>query len=121
MPFDQQPLEAQAAIEACAAAWAVDPDPRWLAHADAAYAWFFGANDRGAVLADITTGRCRDGVTPRGANANCGAESILALQLAHVTMSKLGRGLGAARPRIRGQGIELAGHEGPLGGAIAHP
>lgn len=116
-PFDQQPLEAQAAIEACAAAYAADPDLRWLVHADAAYAWFFGANDRGAILADIATGRCRDGVTPRGANANCGAESILALQLAHVTMRKLG----AARPKIRGQGIELAGNEGPSGGAIAHP
>ena len=116
-PFDQQPLEAQAAIEACAAAHAVDPDDRWIAHAEAAYAWFFGANDRGAVLADIATGRCRDGVTPRGANANCGAESILALQLAHVTM----RTLGAARPKIRGQGIEFAGHEGPSGGAAAHP
>ena len=116
-PFDQQPLEAQAAIEACAAAYAVNPDPRWLVHAEAAYAWFFGANDRGAILADIATGRCRDGVTPRGANANCGAESILALQLAHVTMCKLG----AARPKIRGQGIEFAGHEGPSGGAVAHP
>ena len=120
-PFDQQPLEAQAAIEACAAAHAVDPDPRWAAHADAAYAWFFGANDRGAILADIATGRCRDGVTPRGANANCGAESILALQLAHVTMRSLGRSQGAARPNQRGQGIEFAGHEGPSGGAVAHP
>ena len=120
-PFDQQPLEAQAAIEACAAAYAAQPDQRWLDHATAAYAWFFGANDRGAVLADIATGRCRDGVTPRGANANCGAESILALQLAHVTMRQMGRTLGAARPKIRGQGIEFAGHEGPSGGAAAHP
>ena len=120
-PFDQQPLEAQAAIEACAAAYAAQPDPRWISHAEAAYAWFFGANDRGAVLADIATGRCRDGVTPRGANANCGAESILALQLAHVTMRQMGRTLGAARPEIRGQGIEFAGHEGPSGGAVAHP
>ena len=120
-PFDQQPLEAQAAIEACAAAYATDPDPRWIAHAGAAYAWFFGANDRGAILADIATGRCRDGVTPRGANANCGAESILALQLAHVTMRQMGRNLGAARPVIRGQGIEFAGIEGPSCGTIAHP
>ncbi len=119
-PFDQQPLEAQAAIEACAAAYAVDPQDRWLSHARAAYAWFFGANDRGALLADITTGRCRDGVTPRGANANCGAESILALQLAHVTMRNLGAGLDAA-PRIRETGHELAGFDGPTGSAVAHP
>ena len=116
-PFDQQPLEAQAAIEACAAAYAVNPDERWIKHAEAAYAWFFGANDRGVVLADIITGRCRDGVTPRGVNANCGAESILALQLSHVTM----RGLGIARPKIRERGNEFAGHEGPSGRAFAHP
>ena len=119
-PFDQQPLEAQAAIEACAVAYAVNPQDRWLSHARAAYAWFFGANDRGALLADITTGRCRDGVTPRGANANCGAESILALQLAHVTMRGLGMGLDAA-PRIRETGHELAGFDGPTGSAVAHP
>ena len=116
-PFDQQPLEAQAAIEACAVAHAVNPDQRWIAHAEAAYAWFFGANDRGVVLADIASGRCRDGVTPRGVNANCGAESILALQLSHVTMC----GLGAARPKIREQGNGLAGHEGLSGRAFAHP
>ena len=116
-PFDQQPLEAQAAIEACAAAQALRPDDRWVSHADAAYAWFFGANDRGVAVADITTGLCRDGVTPRGVNANCGAESILALHLSHVTM----RGMGATHDKIRDQGNELAGHEGSSGRAFANP
>ncbi|WP_374414515.1 glycosyltransferase family 4 protein [Novosphingobium colocasiae] len=83
MPFDQQPLEAQAAIEAAAVAYELTGDVFWRDHACMAYAWFFGANDRGAVLADLTTGRCRDGVTPRGANLNCGAESILAFQLSN--------------------------------------
>jgi glycosyltransferase involved in cell wall biosynthesis len=119
-PFDQQPLEAQAAIEACAAAHAVDPSPRWLAHARAAYAWFFGANDRGALLADITTGRCRDGVTPRGANGNCGAESILALQLSHATMKRLGFGRDAPST-LRDVRNELAAIDGPTGSAVAHP
>jgi len=83
LPFDQQPLEAQAAIDAAAAAYALTGDERWVAHALAAYRWFFGANDRGAVLVDLPSGRCRDGVTPRGFNENCGAESILAFHLAH--------------------------------------
>ncbi|WP_423141449.1 glycosyltransferase [Parablastomonas sp. CN1-191] len=83
LPFDQQPLEAQAAVEAAATAYAASGDATWIEHAEMAYRWYLGANDRGVVLADITTGRCRDGVTPRGANANCGAESILAFQLAH--------------------------------------
>ncbi len=82
LPFDQQPLEAQAAIDAAAAAYALTGDERWVAHALAAYRWFFGANDRGVVLVDLASGRCRDGVTPRGVNENCGAESILAYHLA---------------------------------------
>lgn len=90
-PFDQQPLEAQAAIEAALTAWNATGDPRWFTHAKAAWDWFFGANDRGAVLGDLATGRCRDGLTPRGANENCGAESILAFQLAHYSMLALAR------------------------------
>jgi glycosyltransferase involved in cell wall biosynthesis len=89
MPFDQQPLEAQAAIEACLAASRAEADTRWHRHGEVAYRWFFGANDRGAVLVDLATGRCRDGVTPRGANLNCGAESILAFQLGHCALQHL--------------------------------
>ncbi|HEY6868815.1 MAG TPA: glycosyltransferase family 4 protein [Novosphingobium sp.] len=95
MPFDQQPLEAQAAIEAAAAAWAVSSDRRWIDHAHAAYRWFFGANDRGEILADFATGRSRDGITPAGVNHNCGAESILAFQLGHYawrTLAQIGDG-----------------------------
>ena len=91
LPFDQQPLEAQAAIEAARAAYAATQDSRWFDHAKAAWDWFFGANDRGVVLADLATGRSRDGINPRGANENCGAESILAFQLAHYSMLALAR------------------------------
>jgi len=90
-PFDQQPLEAQAAIEASCTAFKASGDERWFAHAKAAWEWFFGANDRGAVLGDLASGRCRDGLTPRGANENCGAESILAFQLSHYSMLALAR------------------------------
>jgi glycosyltransferase involved in cell wall biosynthesis len=88
-PFDQQPLEAQAAIEAAEAAYAAAPEDRWVEHALTAYRWYFGANDRRVVLADVMTGRCRDGVTPRGANENCGAESILAFQLGYYSLTRL--------------------------------
>ncbi len=91
LPFDQQPLEAQAAIEASRAAYAATRDGRWFTHAKAAWDWFFGANDRGVVLGDLATGRSRDGINPRGANENCGAESILAFQLAHYSMLALAR------------------------------
>jgi glycosyltransferase involved in cell wall biosynthesis len=92
LPFDQQPLEAQAAIEAAAAAWRADRDPKWQQHGLAAWRWFFGANDRGVVLADLASGRCRDGINPRGVNENCGAESILAFQLSHYSLIGLLRG-----------------------------
>ena len=97
-PFDQQPLEAQAAVEAARAAVDATGDVRWAEHAMSAYRWYFGANDRGVVLADLATGRCRDGVTPRGVNINCGAESILAFQLAYYGIlaiygSTAGRGI----------------------------
>jgi glycosyltransferase involved in cell wall biosynthesis len=92
LPFDQQPLEAQAAIEASAAAWRAERDPKWHRHALAAWRWFFGANDRGVVLADLASGRCRDGINPRGVNENCGAESILAFQLSHYSLIGLLRG-----------------------------
>ena len=88
-PFDQQPLEAQAAIEASYSAWIATRDVRWIKLAEQTYQWFFGANDRGVVLADLTTGRCRDGITPRGRNENTGAESILAFQLGHYSLSAL--------------------------------
>lgn len=86
LPFDQQPLEAWAAIDAATAAFEATGDESWLHHAETAYRWFFGGNDRGVVLADIASGRCRDGVTPQGVNLNCGAESILAFQLAHYSI-----------------------------------
>ena len=89
LPFDQQPLEAQASIECARAAFRAGRDRFWISHADSAWRWFFGANDRGAVLADLATGRCRDGVNPRGRNENCGAESILALHLSRHSMLAL--------------------------------
>lgn len=97
LPFDQQPLEAQAAVEAAACAFAVTGNPLWIDRALAAYRWFLGANDRGALLADLVTGRCRDGVTPHGVNENCGAESILGFQLAHVALVSLLRDAGTIR------------------------
>ena len=103
LPFDQQPLEAQAAIEAARAAFAATQDPRWFEHAKAAWDWFFGANDRGVVIGDLATGRSRDGINPRGANENCGAESILAFQLAHYSM------LALARAQQRDSSGELGG------------
>jgi glycosyltransferase involved in cell wall biosynthesis len=103
LPFDQQPLEAQAAVEASVAAYRATGDAHWSIHARAAWAWFFGANDRGVTLAELASGRCRDGVNPRGVNKNCGAESILAFQMSYYSMLALA---GVARDESASEGIE---------------
>ena len=124
LPFDQQPLEAWAAIDAAACAYAATGEARWLDHAAVAYRWFFGGNDRGVVLADVASGRCSDGVTPHGANVNCGAESILAFQLASHAMAALGVAVGAAPSRAAGStepGDRLGRSARTLGDAAAYP
>ena len=89
--FDQQPLEAQATVEACAAAFEATGDARWLAEAERAYGWFLGVNDLDLPLASAGDGGCFDGLMPHGLNRNQGAESILALQLASCAISGLSR------------------------------
>jgi hypothetical protein len=108
LPFDQQPLEAWAAIDACVSARRAEPlSPLWLDHARRAYRWFLGENDRGDALADLQLGSCLDGVTPHGANLNCGAESLLAFQLAYYGYEQL---LGCAGPDWRENAAQ--GHQG---------
>ena len=87
LPFDQQPLEAWATVAACATAFASSGANIWRERAETAFAWFLGQNDRGIALGDPVSGRCFDGLTPRGVNRNSGAESILAYHLAHRTMT----------------------------------
>ena len=91
MLFDQQPLEAQATVDACLAAFAATGDPRWQAEAERAYAWYLGQNDLDLPLASPLDGGCFDGLMPTGLNRNQGAESILALQLASCAISGLSK------------------------------
>lgn len=92
--FDQQPVEIWSAIDAASAAWNVTRDPQWLVHAHAAYDWFAGRNDRGVAIGNPLTGSSQDGINPRGANLNEGAESVLSYQHAfyalHALMAKVG-------------------------------
>jgi Glycosyl transferases group 1 len=88
-PFDQQPVEAWAAIDACAAAHDATGNARWIRQARGAFDWFGGLNDRGVLVGEPVTGSCHDGINPRGLNLNQGAESVLAYQHAAVAMRKL--------------------------------
>lgn len=89
LPFDQQPLEAQATIDACAAAFDATGDVRWYDEAKRAYDWYLGVNDLDLPLATQRDGGCFDGLMPTGLNRNQGAESILALQMASCAISGL--------------------------------
>ena len=103
LPFDQQPLEAWATVAACGTAFAATRDERWRDHAEKAWRWFHGANDRGVALASMHTGRCHDGLTPRGVNRNSGAESTLAFHLAYHAMDHLVWTRDARTGDIRGE------------------
>jgi glycosyltransferase involved in cell wall biosynthesis len=79
--FDQQPIEAQAMIEACIEAFHATGQERWLEEARRALEWFLGRNDHRKPLFDYQTGGCCDGLTSDGVNQNQGAESTIALLL----------------------------------------
>jgi glycosyltransferase involved in cell wall biosynthesis len=100
LKFDQQPLEAQATVDACVAAHEATGEPRWIEEATRAYRWYLGANDLDLPLATAQDGGCFDGLMPHGLNRNQGAESILALQLANCAISGLSKAAGnVASPR----------------------
>lgn len=96
--FDQQPIEATATILAARAALDATGDPRYARAAEAAYAWFLGANDLGIDVALPRTGGCHDGLSPRGVNRNQGAESTL-MWLAAVELVRSMRSRVPAAPR----------------------
>ena len=88
LPFDQQPLEAWATVDACIAAFDATGDAAWQAVARNAYLWFLGKNELGLALGDIDTGECHDGLMPTGVNRNCGAESIIAFHFATIAIQR---------------------------------
>jgi glycosyltransferase involved in cell wall biosynthesis len=87
--FDQQPVEACAAVAACLQAYRATGKGRWRKQAWSAFNWFLGDNDLQIALYDPTTGGCRDGLHPDRANENQGAESTLSFLMALLEMRKL--------------------------------
>jgi glycosyltransferase involved in cell wall biosynthesis len=84
--FDQQPIEAQAMVSACLAAYRATSDPFWHDEAHRAFDWFLGWNDLGLELYSPRTGGCRDALHVDRINENEGAESTLAFLLALAEM-----------------------------------
>jgi glycosyltransferase involved in cell wall biosynthesis len=87
--FDQQPVEANAMVEACVEAYNLTRDHTWFENAAMCFNWFLGQNDLNMPLYDAKTGGCRDGLMADGINQNQGAESSLAWLLSLMTLQKL--------------------------------
>ena len=87
--YDQQPIEAHAALEACLEAYNVTGDERWILEGRRCFDWFLGKNPQKKCLYDYETGVCRDGLQPSGVNENEGAESTLAWLLSLVAIRTL--------------------------------
>jgi hypothetical protein len=87
--FDQQPIEANAMIEACIEAYNVTREKKWIDTAVMCFNWFLGHNDLNMSLYDPKTGGCRDGLMADGVNQNQGAESTLAWLLSLLSLHQL--------------------------------
>jgi glycosyltransferase involved in cell wall biosynthesis len=99
--FDQQPIEAQALVDACAEAYHITNDPAWIGQARKAFNWFLGDNDLRTPLYDFTTGGCRDGLHSDRVNENQGGESTLAWLMSLLLMQQL----------LTEQNLGAAGHD----------
>jgi hypothetical protein len=87
--FDQQPVEAAAAVSACIEAFNLTGDLAWQKDALRAFDWFLGYNDLRLPLYDATTGGCFDGLHSNRPNLNQGAESTLAFLVSLAEMKSL--------------------------------
>lgn len=87
--YDQQPIDAAAMVEACAAAWQVTGDAKYARRARKAFEWFLGNNLGQVELYDPVSGGCRDGLGEKGANRNQGGESTIMYLIARCSLETL--------------------------------
>ena len=94
--FDQQPVEAWAAISACLAATRAENTAEWREGARRAFAWFIGENDLKTTLINSDMGSCSDGLHPDRPNENKGAESVLSYLLGLIEIRRFERAAAAS-------------------------
>jgi hypothetical protein len=91
LPFDQQPLEAWATIEAASIAFSETGLEKWRETAWRAYRWYLGDNDLDMPIASLVDGGCFDGLMRDRVNLNQGAESVLAFQFACSAIERISK------------------------------
>jgi hypothetical protein len=80
--FDQQPIDAGAAVEANLVAYRITRDARFLDYAGMAMDWFYGLNIHRLPIYNTQSGGCHEGLHAEGINSNQGAESTLVYLMA---------------------------------------
>lgn len=94
--YGQQPLEVASMVDAALVAHECTSDPAFIATAQLAFEWFYGANTHQAMM--VERGGCRDGIDEHAVNPNMGAESTLAyLASACALAERPAKGLTIAR------------------------
>ncbi len=88
-PFDQQPVDAGALVEACVAAVHITGEARFRQAARDAFGWYHGLNCHGAAVYNSDTGAVGDALHAGGVSRNQGAESVLSYHLAHQALQEL--------------------------------
>ncbi|MBW8742837.1 MAG: glycosyl transferase family 1, partial [Sphingomonas sp.] len=101
LPFDQQPLEAWATVDAALFAHGLTGQKNWLDTAWRAQGWYLGENDLSLPIATLSDGGCYDGLMSDRVNLNQGAESILAFQFVCAAMTKAAAGIGSKPENVR--------------------
>lgn len=85
--FDEQPLDALAAVLLFQEAYLTFHDKRHLDLMRTSFDWFVGKNRLAKPLYDFESGGCRDGLMEKNVNQNQGAESTLSFLISLLTVT----------------------------------
>jgi len=94
--YDQQPVDAQAFVDAALIAWRVTGEDLYREWAVLGLDWFLGKNAKSLPVYDAVTGGCSDALIAEGVNWNQGAESTIAFLDAYLSVLLAGALPGAA-------------------------
>jgi len=87
--YDEQPIDAAAMVEACAAAYKLTGLKRYREKMKQAFSWFLGNNVAGVAVYDFENGGSRDGIRENGLNENEGAESSIEVLISLLTLKSV--------------------------------
>ncbi|RLB93261.1 MAG: glycosyl transferase [Deltaproteobacteria bacterium] len=84
--FDQQPVDAMAAVLMFSQAYAATANRHYLNRMFSSFMWFMGDNDLRIPMYNFETDGCYDALESNGVNKNQGAESTISYMIAHLSI-----------------------------------